>query len=325
MDFGKLLERSWRIVWRNKFMFVLGFMAALGSGGGSGGNSNFSFSPPSGSASFDIPYDTINSFQQFWAQFGTLVIGVMIFAILIGLVFWLLRLVGQGGLISAAATIDAGENVTFGQAFSEGTRFFGRMLGLNITMYGLFFLGGLVFFLIFLGMFIPLISAEIAGEVAGFDAMARQLGLVGVCFGILACLSAPVLLIVNVVYPFAQRGLVLRDMGIIESIKHGWGVVRAHASDIFLLIILFIAIGFGFGIIMIIVLIPFAFLAMGPAIFSIITGEMFEALDVILIVVGSVCIGVVGAAVNSIMITFRSTTVTLAYQEFAGKAEKAVV
>ena len=29
MDYSALLRRSWELVWNNKFMFVLGFLAAL--------------------------------------------------------------------------------------------------------------------------------------------------------------------------------------------------------------------------------------------------------------------------------------------------------
>jgi hypothetical protein len=33
MNYGDLLSRAWKIVWNNKYMFLLGFLAAFGSGG----------------------------------------------------------------------------------------------------------------------------------------------------------------------------------------------------------------------------------------------------------------------------------------------------
>ena len=322
MDYGELLQRAWRIVWNNKFMFVLGFLAALGSGGGGGGNSNFNFN--SSSNPFGTTPEGLPDFQSFWSQYGGLIIAVIIFFILLGIVFWLLRLVAQSGLISAASTIDSGEKVTFSQAFSNGVAFLGRMLGLNIVMYGLFFLGGLIFFIIFASMMVPLFTAEFAGTPADFTSFGESIGLVSICFGVLTCISLPLILLVNVIYPFAQRGLVLQEMSVMESIKHGWQVVKDNATDVFLLIVLFFVLGIIFGFAMFLVLIPFAFLAMGPAIMSIIVGEAFEMIDVLLLIGGGICLGLVGAAVNSIMIAFRSTTVTLAYQEFTGKAAKFV-
>ncbi|MCP5096540.1 MAG: hypothetical protein GY943_13390 [Chloroflexi bacterium] len=326
MDYGELLQRAWRIVWNNKFMFVLGFLAALGSGGsgGGGGNSNFNFDPSSGSNPFGTMPNGMPDFQQFWSQYGLLIVGLIIFAMLLGIIFWLLRLVAQGGLISSAATLDSGEQVTFGQAFSTGTGFLGKMLGLNILMYGPFFLVGLIFFIIMASMAVPIISAEVAGTTADFSALGESLGIVSICFGILACLAVPVALFINVIYPFAQRGLVLREMSVVESVKHGWQVVRDNIGELILLILLFFVLGIVFGIVMFIVLIPFAFLAMGPAIISMVLGESFEIFDILLLAGGGICLGLVGAAVNSIMVAFRSTTVTLAYQEFTGKEAKFV-
>src|SRR5687768_10923326 len=39
MDYSGLLSRSWNIVWNNKWLILLGILAALGSG--SGGGSSF--------------------------------------------------------------------------------------------------------------------------------------------------------------------------------------------------------------------------------------------------------------------------------------------
>ena len=48
MDISNILSRSINIVWRNKALWVLGFLVALGSGGGGSGSH---FNLPSGSGS----------------------------------------------------------------------------------------------------------------------------------------------------------------------------------------------------------------------------------------------------------------------------------
>ena len=40
MDYGKVLSRAWEITWRWKALWILGFLAALGRGGGGG---NYSY------------------------------------------------------------------------------------------------------------------------------------------------------------------------------------------------------------------------------------------------------------------------------------------
>ncbi|MGD8904906.1 MAG: hypothetical protein PVI67_15190, partial [Anaerolineae bacterium] len=42
MDYGKILTRAWEITWRWKILWILGFLAALGSGGGGGSSSGSS-------------------------------------------------------------------------------------------------------------------------------------------------------------------------------------------------------------------------------------------------------------------------------------------
>ena len=263
MDYGNLLKRAWHIVWNNKFMFVLGFLAALGSGGGSGsgGNSNFS---SSGSNNFNLPPEFAANIERYWAEFAGVVIALVCFFVILGIIFWLVSLVGQTGLISSAARIDAGEDVTLGEAFAEGTAKLGKMIGLNLVLYGPFMLFGLIAFGVIGALVGPAVFAEMAGSGGNMDSIAGAIGGFMVCFGILACLLVPLGILVNIIYPFAQRGLILQGHGVIDSIRHGWKVVRENAGDVVLLIILFLVIGFVFGIVAAIVLIPLALLIFVP-------------------------------------------------------------
>ena len=325
MDYGNLLKRSWNIVWNNKFMFVLGFLAALGSGGsGGGGNSNFNFSN-SGSNDLNLPPEFAANIERYWAQFAGVVVALVCFFIILGIVFWLLSLVGQTGLISAASRIDSGETVTLGEAFGEGTAKLGKMVGLNLVLYGPFLLFGLIVFGVFAALLGPAVAAEFSGTGGNFDAVAGAIGGFTICFGILACLIVPLSILVNIIYPFAQRGLILQDQGIMESIRHGWKVIRENVGDVLLLIILFLVIGVAFGIVAAIVLIPLALLIFLPNILTMVNSGTLEMANIIFLIGGGICLGLLGAAINSIMIAFRSTTVTLAYHEFINKTGKVVV
>lgn len=317
MDYGNLLRRSWDIVWKNKFMFLLGFLAALGSGGG-GGNSASSSNFRISDNDMQLPPEMVENISRYWRELGGVVLAVICLLFILGIVLWLVRLVAQTGLIDAASRIDDGGTSSFGAAMRVGASKLTSMAGLNLLMFGPFILFGLIAAGVAIAFFGPVFGELLRGNPdPNFNVGA--FGVVGACLGVIGCLMVPLALIVNVIYPFAQRGLVLRNLGIVDSIRHGWQVVKENVGDVILIIVIFLVIGFLFGLASLIVLLPFAFLAFGPAVFSMIQRGMIEARDIIFMVGGGICLGLVAAVVNSILISYRSTAVTLAYKWFVGK------
>jgi hypothetical protein len=316
MDYGKLLSRTWNIVWNNKFMFVLGFLAALG---GSGGGSNFNYRLDSGS----IPPNIEQNIERFLAQYGGLLIGLGCLALILAIVFWLVRLAAQAALIDAAPRLEAGEKMTLGAAFSSGTARLGRFIGLYLLLYGPFVLLGIVSLVAFAATAGAAVLAALASPEVNVEALIVTAGLAATCMGLLACLMTPFLLVVTLIYPFAQRGAVLKNLGVTASIGHGWQVVKNNIGEILLLGLLFIILGFVVSAIAAVVLLPVAFLAAGPALLNVMTGGAFGIAQAVSLLIGGLCLGFVGAAVNSVLVAFRSTAVTLAYQEFAGRLKMA--
>jgi hypothetical protein len=312
MDFGNLLQRSWNIVWNNKFMFVLGFLAAIGSGGNFGSNTNFSFNRRG--AQFTPQF--ADDLSRFFSRFGALLLGLLCIAFVILILFWLLRLVAQGAMISSAARADAGEKVSFGLVFSEGISNLGRLAGINLLMYGPFTLLGLLSVALFLATIGPVFLSELLEQSDSAGVLIAGLGTFAICMACLACLVVPLIIVVTGVYPFAQRGAVLQKLGVVDSIRHGWEILKRNLANILLLGILFLILGLLFGVILTVALIPFALLALLPAIVDLVTHDTVGAADVLLIVGGTILLGLVGAVVNSVMVAFRSTVVTLAYNEF---------
>jgi hypothetical protein len=317
MDYGNLLSRAWRIVWNNKFLLVLGFLAALGSGGGNGGggpNVNF------GGRDFDLPPGTADNIDRFVSQFGPLFAGLICLGVVLGIVLWLVRLVAQAGLISAASRIDAGEKVTLGEAFSAGTSKLGRMVGINVLMYGPFTLLGLIaagFGIITAGT--AVLNEMSVGGPRDIEGLLGGMSIIIFCVICLLCLLLPLLLVVTAIYPFAQRGAVLNDLGVIDSIRHGWNVLRANLGEIILLIVIFVVIGIAFGVVLAIIFIPLAFLALGPTIIGMVSSGNVGVVEVATAAFGFICLGLLAAALNSVVVAFRSTAVTLAYQQFVAK------
>lgn len=317
MDYGQLFRRGWEIVWQNKYLFVLGFLAALGAGGNGGSGVNYDIPSSSTSPTRPFPPDFVREVTDFWALYGGLILGLVCFFFILGLVFWLIRLSAQGGLIESVDRIEAGEKMSFGKAFSAGAGRIYSLAGLHILINGPFILLGLLFAGVGGSFFVT--AMRQGGEIT--EAMGGTFAILAVCGGLLACLLVPLGLIVTVVHPFAQRGLMLKQLGIVDSIRHGWNVVRENIGDVILLVIAFLVIGFLFGLVTAVFTIPFAFLAAGPFLLDLIQGNeiSFGMAEVASLAFGGVCLGLVAAAVNSVLTAYRSTVVTLAYQQFVQK------
>ncbi|UCC51325.1 MAG: hypothetical protein JSV68_19780, partial [Anaerolineaceae bacterium] len=222
-------------------------------------------------------------------------------------------------MIDAAARLDAGEKVSFGEAISAGWHKLGRMVGLNLVLFGIFILAAIV------GVMVLVMGAgaTAAGAAASQGDFGAVLGGLGAgLIGLICCLMCLFLLlgiVVTVLYPFAQRAAVLEDMGVIESIGRGWQVIKDNLGEVIILILLFLLLGFVVGAVTLAIFIPVAALAFAPIALRFFGSETIEVMDVVLASGGLLCMILVGAAINAIYVAFRSTAVTLAYGEFTSK------
>jgi hypothetical protein len=317
MDYTALFTRAWDIIWKNKFLWVLGFFVALGSGGGgSSGRANFSIG--------DTPADgAMAELERLMAQLAPAFIALICIGVLVGIVLWLLRLVSEAGLISSVARIDAGEQVTLGRAFSAGTGFLLPMVGLNLVL----FLPLVVLVAIAVAVAIAAGGASIAAAIAAEDptAMVGAMGVILPCFCALICVLAIASLILGLIYPFAQRGIVLRRMGVLEGIRHSWQFLQRNIGQLILIWLGLFVLGLLVGAVVAAVLIPVAALALGPALFSALTGGDFGAVEVVTVLLGGLIIIFLGALLSSVFKSYQSAVWTLAYQQLAGKEKVAPV
>ena len=178
MDYGNLLSRSWRVVWDHKFMIVLGFLAALGSGMGSNGD-NFNYVADSSDFQnlpfIDGPFAPSNV-GQFLPALGALAAGALCFAIVLGIALWILRLTAEAGLIDSASRLDAGQKVSFREAMSAGWSKIWNMIALNLLLFGSIFL--VILFVILLSTLTigGSVFAAVAGSAGSGQDFANLLG-----------------------------------------------------------------------------------------------------------------------------------------------------
>lgn len=316
MDYGKVVSRGWQIVWGNKYLILLGFLAALGSGGV--GNSTVNYNIGDEDLSPRFYGDVERFFERVWPILAAVVCLLLVVAV----VLWLVRLAAQAGLIGAADRIDAGEKVSLGEAVGMGTGKLGRMVGLNVVMFGPFSLLGLVAAGLGVAVAGAAIAADASGSVGDAEVLVGSLGLLLVCVGLLACLLVPLILVVNFIYPFAQRGIVLHDLGVIDGVRHGWQVLRQNFVQILLLALIFLILSLIVGAVTVAILLPLGFLAFVPTLLELFReGGSPSAGSIILLACGGVVMAVVGALINSVLVALRSATFTVAYREFTAEVE----
>jgi hypothetical protein len=315
MDYGALFTRAWNIIWNNKFLWVLGFLVALGSGGGgSSGRANFSVGQE------ELP-GVITDLERLMATLAPMFVALACIAGLIGIVLWLLRLVSEAGLISAVARIDGGEQVTLGQAFSAGSGYLFSMVGLNLLL----FLPLIVLLVIAFAVAAVGGGAGIAAAIAADDptAMLGSMGIIIPCLCLALCLIAILSIVLGILYPFAQRGIVLRGLGVVESIRQAWRFVTQNLGQIILVWLGLFLIGLVIGAIVAAILLPLSALAVVPAIITATQGGEFGVVEVVTVVLGGLVVVFLAALFSSVFKSYQSALWTLVYQQLVGK-EKVV-
>ena len=178
MDFGTILRRAWEIIWNHKVLWIFGILASCGSGGSGGsggGGGNISFNTTT--ASDDIP-GFIRDLTYFFERQSPenlflIAAGIILLALILGLVFFLLGILGRVALIKGAHQAELGQRLGFRQLISDSMPYYLRGLGLNLLL-------GLIVFVVFV----------IFGLVA-FGLSAVTFGLALICLIPLACLLIP--------------------------------------------------------------------------------------------------------------------------------------
>ena len=252
IDLGKILTRSWQIIWNYKVLWIFGIFAGFANGNG-GSNSN---SGSSGNG--DSPFGNADQFTEqageFFQQYMLIIIAVCLLLVLLSLAFYALGMMGRIGLLKGVYKVEGGaSSLMFAELWSESMPYFWRFFGLN-------FLVGLAFFIILL----PVIVIAIATAGIGLA-----------CLIPLICLLIPVGWAVNVILEQAQAAIVAEDLTMMDGFKRGWEIAK---SDIGGMIVLSLVLGIGGAIIGFVLALPLI-AAMLPLAFSMASFDMGDAIS----------------------------------------------
>jgi hypothetical protein len=315
MEYGRVLRRAWEITRRWKVLWVLGFLASLGSGGTGGGGQGAGYRMDSTDLS---PWFGGRGWPEVWAAIGGLILALACLGLLIAIALWALSVIGRGGLIAGVQQVEEEGATTLGEAWRVGVRRFW-------TLFGIAVLASLPAILLALVLAAGL-AVAIAGSVQGFQfsEAAGAFGVAGaaVCGLSFCCLLIPLILVLDQIRTYAERAAVLEGLGWIDAFKRGWQVLRDHLGPTVVFWLIMLAIGLVFGLVvaggLLAIAMPFV--------------PLLRNVDPGLWLLAPACIGgllllLVLALLRSIVETFTSATWTLVYRELTGLggAQAAVV
>jgi hypothetical protein len=289
MDFGEVLSKAWKIIWKFKILWLFGIFASCSNGGGGGGGGGGSGAQYSGG---DFGY--YNNFNQIepWAVVLIIAAAILLFIIITILVL-AVSTIGRAGLIQGTKMADQDEDVqlTFSNVFNSSKPFFWRILGLNLLIMVASF-----------AIMIILVLFILFGTVI-------TLGLGLLCLVPLICVLIPIFWVLTTFVEMANAAVVVDDLNVIDALKRGWEVFRGNLGEMVLMGLVLVIGGFIAGFIiaipMILIVIPLAMSVMA-AVFGnteglaigglVVSGLCFLAYLPVLIVVGGIIRAYIGAA-----------------------------
>jgi len=286
MDFGEVLTRTWQITWRYKGLWVLGLLAGCGTGGGGGGGGGSPPSPGAGPQSY-------GQIEQVIGQIPVWVwVLVAVSALILVLVFFVLGVIGTGGLIAGFRQADEGQDTSLGQAFRLGTKYFWRLLGFRLLLL-------------------------LLGIVAAALIFVAAIGSLGICLVPILCIGLPAAFLLGVYVSLAQVSLIDDDQRTLGSFGRGWEVLREKPGPVLLMGLILLGGGLVIGLIL---ALPILLLMM-PLFFALASGEQ-PSITAGILVSGLCFLGYfpILLLVNAVLQTFINGAWTLTYRRLTGKA-----
>ena len=315
MDFGEVLTRAWKIVWKFKILWIFGILASCGTRGGggfSGGGSNYQTNGTPGQIP-NVPNlppgveDNLLKFVRFFENPVVIIVFISLICALILLTIFF-SIMGRIGLIKGVVDADAGaERLGFGELWKSGLHYFWRILALSLLIGSpilLFYLalviGGLLIFLTYL--------SGSQGSSLGAAAPALLALIPVIC--VLVCVVFLFAIVISFLAPQAERAIVIENEGVISGLRRGWSVLTKNLGPILIIWFITVVIGVAAGIL---VALPL-FIILVPAFIAFVAGGNNPSFTP-LIIAGSCFVAYIPVSLvaNGILTAYLESVWTLTY------------
>ncbi len=320
MNYGDILTDSFKILWKEKKLWIIGALGtalfAIGNMFYTGGYLNWYQSMMRRMMSgpeFPDP-------ETMASEIGTMLYGYVAIMALWGvfsLIGYVVNLAARGGGIAEAGRAWQGEPVDISRGLAAGVRKSPGLFVLDL----IWALPGLLFTLIGGGIGLALLFGFFSslGQFDDAAASGRVLGLFGGFFAVLMlffCLGFLYMLVRAVFSPLMYQSLVLGEKSLGEAIKEGWRLSRAHLGAMVVFWLLLLAVNMGLGVVMELVAMPFSFLLIFPMFGAMQNPDaLLSSFHWPLFILFSLAMGAVVWLVRSLMQSLRLSLYARVYRE----------
>jgi hypothetical protein len=272
MNYGEILSKAWKVIWKHKILWLFGVLAgcsATGGGGSAGGGDGTNFSFQLYSLEFLAPsaQRSLTEFGQFisgvpvWV-WVILVIGLVVVGFILSIAFLLIGTLGETGVIAGTSMADKADldapQLSFGAIFTALKPHYWKVVLLRIGIH----LIGFIVVLILLIPIILLISCTC-------------------CLGLLLLL--PVGWLIEMMVKFTIIAIIEEELGIFAAISRAWQILTRNLLHV---LVMFLILGIGgliFGLIIgLIIIVPLLIIPLPLVANLVITGARSITLGLVI-------------------------------------------
>ena len=284
INIGKILKRAWHILWNYKVLWIFGILLAVtggsrGGANGGGGNTGYQFNGNNNYQGITQSTNpTVREFNQWLQQyffplvshpeqhiatFVWLGVGLLLFILIVGVIFALIRYPSETAIIRM---VDEYERTGTKLGFKQGWKLGWNRRAFRLWVIDLVVSLPVILLLALLGglgllVYLGVRSGSQAGIATGV--------IVGIGCAFLFILAFVVLMVVlNLLRQFFVRAAALENTRIGESFRYGWAMFKRNWKSAALMWLVMLGIGIASGIVMLIVfflLIPAYLVLVVPA------------------------------------------------------------
>lgn len=279
INIGKILKRSWQILWSYKILWIFGLLLSLtspssGGGNGGGGNSGYKFNGSDGQIFPQSNNPTLQQLNHWFQQtivplftnpdqhiatFIWIGVGVILFFLVIGLLFALVRYPTETAIIRM---VDMYEQTSEKVGFKKGWKLGWNRRAFRIWVIDLIIsLPTFVFLALLVGLGF-LVFFTVQGT-SGASTVASIIASIGCAF-IFIFAFVIFMVVLGLLRQFFIRAAAMENTGIGESFRMGWETFKNNWKSAALMWLVMLGIGIGStiaGVIVFFLLIP-AYLVM---------------------------------------------------------------